>query len=290
MADLPAIEQEILAYWKANAIYSKVKAKNAGGAPFFFCDGPPYATGQIHPGTAWNKSIKDCILRYKRANGFRVRDQPGYDTHGLPIEVKVEQELKINNKKQIEQIGVAKFVQRCKTFASQYIGVISQQFERCGVWMDWERPYVTYQDSYIEAIWRTMAAAHEKKLLTEGVYVVPQCVRCETSLANYELEYEDQDDPSLYVKFKVKGTVSEYLVIWTTTPWTLVANMAVMVHPTHPYVKVKVGAETWIVAKERLDNVMAFRPLESAVLVGELSGKKLEGLQYEHPLDGKIGS
>ncbi|MDE1798235.1 MAG: isoleucine--tRNA ligase, partial [Candidatus Micrarchaeota archaeon] len=140
----------------------------------------------------------------------------------------------------------------------------------------------------IEAIWRTIKAASDKQLLTEGVYVVPQCVRCETSLANYELEYDEQDDPSLYVKFKVKGTANEYLVIWTTTPWTLVANMAVMVHPTHAYVKVKVGDEIWVVAKERLDGVMAFRPLDSAVLVGELSGKKLEGVAYEHPLQSKI--
>ncbi len=290
MADLVSLETNIMAYWKANQIYRKLKARNAGGPKFYFVDGPPYATGQIHPGTAWNKCLKDSFLRYWRARGFNVRDQPGFDTHGLPIEVKVEQELKIANKKEIEsKIGVAKFIAECKRFATQYIGVISTQFERCGGWMDWERPYVTYHDSYIEAIWRTIQAAERKSLLTPGHYVVPQCVRCETTLANYELEYEEETDPSIYVKFKVKDTPNEFLVIWTTTPWTLVGNMGVMVHPTHSYVKVKVREEVWIVAKERLDAVMAFEPLVSPILLGETSGKKLEGLRYEHPLQSKIG-
>ena len=290
MADLVSLENNILAYWKANQIYTKLKRRNAGGPKFLFVDGPPYATGQIHPGTAWNKCLKDSFLRFRRSQGYHVRDQPGFDTHGLPIEVKVEQELKIVDKKEIEsRIGVANFIAECKRFASQYIGVISDQFERCGVWMDFSNPYVTYHDSYIEAIWRTIKAAEEKGLLTEGKYVVPQCVRCETALANYELEYAEQEDPSIYVKFKVKGSANEYLVIWTTTPWTLVGNMAVMVHPTHAYVKVKVRDEVWIVAKERLDAVMAFEPLVSPIIVGEVSGKKLEGVAYVHPLQPKIG-
>jgi len=290
MADLVSLENNILAYWKANQIYAKLKARNAGGPKFYFVDGPPYATGQIHPGTAWNKCLKDSFLRYRRSRGYHVRDQPGFDTHGLPIEVKVEQELKLANKKEIEsRIGVAKFISECKRFASQYISVISGQFERCGVWMDFSNPYITYHDSYIEAVWRTIKASEEKGLLVEGNYVVPQCVRCETSLANYELEYADQEDPSIYVKFKVKGSAAEYLVIWTTTPWTLVGNMAVMVHPTHSYARVKVRDEVWIVAKERLDAVMAFEPLVSPIILGEVSGKKLEGTAYVHPLQEKIG-
>ena len=256
--------------------------------PFYFCDGPPYATGQIHPGTAWNKSIKDAVCRYKRARGFSVRAQPGFDTHGLPIEVKVEQELKITDKREIEKLGVEKFVEKCKSFATQYIGVISGQFERCGVWMDWEHPYITYKDSYIESSWKTVKAAHEKGLLHEGVYVVPYCSRCETTLANYELEYGEQSDPSIYVKFKVQGSENEYLIIWTTTPWTLVSNMAVMVHPIYTYVKVKVDDETWIVAKERLEHLLGLVG-KSAAVSGELSGKKLEKTKYVHPLQEKIG-
>ncbi len=290
MTELAPLENQILAYWKEHDTYHRLVARNSNGPKFFFVDGPPYATGQIHPGTAWNKCLKDSILRYQRAKGCAVFDRPGFDTHGLPIEVKVEQAMKLASKKEIEtKVGIAKFISECKRFASQYIGVISGQFGRCGVWMDFEHPYITYHDSYIEAIWRTIKASDDKGLLTEGHYVVPQCVRCETSLANYELEYQEQEDPSIYVKFKVAGTPNEYLVIWTTTPWTLVGNMGVMVHPTYTYVKAKVRDEIWVIAKERLDSVMAFDPLVSPIIVGEVSGKKLEGTPYEHPLQGKIG-
>ena len=187
MHDSAKLEKDIISFWKAERIYEKVKKECAEGKPYYFCDGPPYATGQIHPGTAWGKAIKDAFLRYRRFRGYSVRAQPGYDTHGLPIEVKVEQELKFTDKRQIEKYGVDKFVQKCKSFATQYIGVISGQFERCGVWMDWQNPYVTYKDEYIESSWKTLQAAHEKGLLHEGVHVVPYCSRCETTLANYEL-------------------------------------------------------------------------------------------------------
>ena len=289
MHDQVKLEKEVLEFWDSGKTYEAVKAQNAQGKQFYFCDGPPYATGQIHPGTAWNKCIKDAVCRYKRACGFNVRSQPGYDTHGLPIEVKVEQEMKLKNKQEIEVVGMEKFVQRCKFFASEHMGVMGRQFFRCGVWMDWEKPYVTYTDSYISKSWGTIKAAHDKGLLQQGNYVVPYCSRCQTTLANYELEYGEQDDPSIYVKFKVNGSENEHLVIWTTTPWTLVSNMAVMAHPTHMYVKVQVGKDVLIVAKERLDTLMAFYPTTSATILGELSGKKLEGTKYEHPLQGKIG-
>jgi len=294
--DQAKLEKEMLHFWKENSIYKSVVGQNKDGKPFYFCDGPPYATGQIHPGTAWNKCMKDAICRHRRASGFAVRAQPGFDTHGLPIEVKVEQELKISDKRQIEKLGVEKFVEKCKGFATQYIGVISSQFERCGVWMDFDNPYITYRDAYIDASWRTIKTAHEKGLLHEGVYVVPYCSRCETTLANYELEYGEQSDPSIYVKFKLAEgdggeggkDGGEYFVIWTTTPWTLVSNMAIMAHPIYTYVKVKVGAETWILAKDRLEPLMSLLG-ESAVVLGEISGKKLEKKEYVHPLQAKIG-
>jgi len=284
----PKLESEILHFWKKEKIHSKLQQSLSEGEQFYFCDGPPYATGQIHPGTAWNKSIKDAICRYKRARGYNVRSQPGYDTHGLPIEVKVEQELKFTNKQQIEDFGVDKFVEKCKAFATQYIGVINGQFERCGVWLDFDNPYITYKDSYIESSWKTIKTAHDKGLLHEGIYVVPYCSRCETTLANYELEYGEQQDPSIYVKFKSAAAENEYFVIWTTTPWTLVSNMAIMAHPVFAYVKVKVGNETWIVAKDRLEHLLKLAGEPSAV-AGELSGKKLEKIKYEHPLQSKIG-
>ncbi len=214
--------------------------------------------------------------------GYDVRSQPGFDTHGLPIEVKVEQELGIKKKKEIEDIGIDKFVVKCKGFADKYIEIMTGQFRSIGIWMDWDNPYITYHDNYIESSWKTLQMAHEKGLMHEGVYVLPYCFRCETTMANYELEYGEETDPSIYVKFPVKGKEGEFLIIWTTTPWTLVANMGVMANPKFTYVKAKVDGETWIVAKERLDTVLNFAQ-KSATIMEEFSGKKLEGLVYLHP-------
>lgn len=286
MYDHRKIEKEVLEFWKKEKIYEKAKQKNSGNEPFYFCDGPPYATGQIHPGTGWNKTVKDAACRYQRMLGRNVRVQAGYDTHGLPIEVKVEQELKFKNKGDIETYGIHKFVEKCKAFATKYIGIMGQQFESLGVWMDFDNPYITYRDEYISSSWKTLKMAHEKGLMHEGVYVLPYCYRCETTMANYELEYDDESDPSIFVKFKVKGQ-DEYLIIWTTTPWTLVANMAIMAHPTFSYVKAKVDGETWILAKERLEYLLGLIG-KSATVVEELPGRKLNGMEYEHPFQDKI--
>ncbi|MFH0927496.1 MAG: isoleucine--tRNA ligase [Candidatus Micrarchaeota archaeon] len=288
MVDLKEIEENVLAYWKSHSIYKKANKRVQGGEPFYFCDGPPYATGQIHPGTAWNKTLKDSIVRYYRAKGCRVRDRPGYDTHGLPIEVQVEKELAITDKKEIEKMGLETFILKCKEYASKYIGIISEQFMRCGIWLDWDNPYVTYENYYINSSWKTIKAAEEKGLLIEGNYVVPYSPASQTSLANYELEYKEKEDPSIYVKFKVKGKDNEYLIIWTTTPWTLVANRAVMVHPTFTYSRIQVDDEIWVIAKERIEHVMGFFPDKSYSALGDCSGKKLEGTQYEHPLQAKL--
>ena len=161
MYDHRKVEKEMLEFWEKNGIYQKAKERNRGKETFYFCDGPPYATGQIHPGTAWNKSIKDAVCRYQ-ARGSDVRAQAGFDTHGLPIEVKVEQELKFKHKREIEKYGMEKFVEKCKAFATQYIGVMGASSSRCGVWMDWDNPYITYQDSYIESSWKTLQMAHEQ--------------------------------------------------------------------------------------------------------------------------------
>jgi isoleucyl-tRNA synthetase len=287
MYDHRKVEKEILEFWAKNDIYNKAKAANAGKETFYFCDGPPYATGQIHPGTGWNKTIKDAVCRYQRIIGKDVRVQAGYDTHGLPIEVKVEQELKFTNKNDIEKYGIGKFVEKCKSFATKYVGIMGDQFKSLGVWMDFETPYITYHDRFIDSSWKTLQMAHERGLLHEGVYVLPYCYRCETTMANYELEYDDETDPSIYVKFKLKEKENEYLLVWTTTPWTLVANMAVMVHPTFAYVKVKVDDEVWIIAKERLEHVMGLVE-KSATVIEELPGRKLKDLGYIHPFQDRI--
>ncbi|HSB46782.1 MAG TPA: isoleucine--tRNA ligase [Candidatus Bilamarchaeum sp.] len=280
------VEKEILEFWKTNGIYAKAKEKNRGKETFYFCDGPPYATGQIHPGTGWNKTLKDAVCRYQRMCGRDVRVQAGYDTHGLPIEVKVEQELKFRNKNDIEKYGIGKFVEKCKAFATKYIGIMGEQFQSLGIWMDFDTPYITYHDAFINSSWKTMKMASEHGLLHEGVYVLPYCYRCETTMANYELEYDDETDPSVYLKLKVKGK-DEYLVVWTTTPWTLVANMAVMAHPGFSYVRAKVDGEVWIVAKERLDHLMGLLE-KSATVIEELPGRKLKDIEYQHPFQDKI--
>lgn len=287
MYDHKKVEKEIQDFWKKNDIYGKAKQKNAGNETFYFCDGPPYATGQIHPGTGWNKTLKDAVCRYQRVCGKDVRVQAGYDTHGLPIEVKVEQQLKFKNKGDIEKYGIGKFVDKCKEFATKYVGIMGGQFESLGVWMDFDRPYITYYDSFINSSWKTLKMAHEKELMHEGVYVLPYCYRCETTLANYELEYDEETDPSIYVKFQLKEKPGEYLIIWTTTPWTLAGNMAAMVHPTYSYVRAQVGDEVWIVAKERLDHLMELVD-KSATVIEELPGRKLKDIQYIHPFQDKI--
>ncbi len=282
------MELKMQEFWKNNGIYKKVKEHAAGRKRFYFCDGPPYATGEIHPGTAWNKTMKDAYIRFYRMLGYDVRDQAGFDTHGLPIEVKVEKKLGIKNKSEIEEkIGVKNFIKECKSFATKYIGVMSEQFRSVGVWMDFEDPYLTYKNEFIEKSWSTIKKAHDKGLLKEELYVVPYCPRCETTSANYELEYHDKTDPSIFVKFKVKGEDNKYLLIWTTTPWTLPANVAVMVHPNETYVEVEAGMERWILAKERVEYVQS-KIDHDLIILSEFSGKALEGLEYEHPLKEEI--
>ncbi len=280
-------EKEVQAFWDKHRIYERVKEKCRSGRSFYFCDGPPYVTGMIHPGTALNKCIKDAVLRFWRFMGRDVRAQPGFDTHGLPIEVKVEQKLGLKSKKEIEDIGIERFVCECRLFAEHYIKVMTEQFKSLGVWMDWDRPYITFKDDYIERSWSTIKRAEEQGLLKRGKYVVAFCPRCETSVANYELEYKERVDPSIFVKFPVKGEARKYLIIWTTTPWTLVANLAVMAHPDEIYVEVDVEGERWIMAKARMEAVLS-KANKDAVVVREFLGKELENLPYDHPFQDLI--
>ena len=284
--DAKKFEQEIRGWWKANDIYGKVKQSHAGDPTWFFLDGPPYASGAIHLGTAWNKIIKDAILRYKTMRGFNVLRQPGWDCHGLPIEVKVEEKLAVKSKKDIEQvIGVQKFVDECRQWAMMHVELMTEQFAGLGVWMDWDSPYITSTDDFIEAAWWTLKRAWERGLLRKDLRVIHWCPRCETALAEHEVrgEYQEVRDPSLFVRFKLLDRPSEYLLIWTTTPWTLPANLAVCVHPEYAYARVKVGDEIYILAEALADTVMKELGMKYELL-GVTRGKELEGLRYEHPL------
>ncbi len=288
MYEYEKTEREMLEFWEREKIYEKAKNKNKKGKKFYFVDGPPYVTGEIHPGTAWNKAIKDAMCRYYRMSGYNVRAQAGYDTHGLPIEVKVEKLLEIKKKNEIEEkFGIERFITECRKFADKYMGIMAEQFKSIGVWMDWDRPYITYEDGYIEKSWETLKMAYDKGLMHQGEYVLPYCYRCETTLANYELEYDEESDPSIFVKFKIKGKNDEFLLVWTTTPWTLVSNMACMVHPNYDYVKVMFGEEAYVFAKGRMDEVERILG-KSGIIIEEMKGKELEGLEYEHPFQNRI--
>ena len=282
-------EAEIHSFWKKGRIQDKARAKSAKQSkPYYFMDGPPYATGHIHMGTALNKILKDIAMRSRRMQGFNVFDRPGYDTHGLPIENKVEQKLGFKGKQDIEKYGVGKFIKECKKFATQFIDVMNQEFVDLGVWMDWKNPYLTLTDDYIEAIWWTFKKANEKKLLYVGKYPVHVCPRCATAVAYNEIEYVKQTDTSVYVKFQLKDKKDTFLVIWTTTPWTLPGNTGVMVHPKYDYSFVKMSnGETWIVAKEKVQELMD--AIEAGFSVEKtVKGKELEGLQYGNPLEKNL--
>ncbi|MCX6815901.1 MAG: isoleucine--tRNA ligase, partial [Candidatus Aenigmarchaeota archaeon] len=275
-------EEQIIDFWQKKKIYKKLKDRK--GKSFYFLDGPPYATGSIHLGTAWNKILKDSYIRFWRMRGFNVWDQPGYDTHGLPIENKVEKEFQIKSKTDIEKLGIEKFIIACRNFATKYIDVMSNQFANLGVWMDWSNPYITLNNSYIEGAWHTFKIAYDKGFLYRGLYPVHVCPHCETSVAYNEIEYAKVTDTAIYVKFPVKGKQNEFLVIWTTTPWTLPANTGVMAKPDADYVKVKVDGQILIVAKDLHEALMQKIGTADYHIVDTMKGKDLAGLEYEYPM------
>jgi isoleucyl-tRNA synthetase len=285
--DPVANERMIREWWERENIYEKVKKLQEGKSCWTFLDGPPYASGAIHLGTAWNKIIKDVVLRYKTMRGFDVTRKPGWDCHGLPIEVKVEEKLGIKSKKEIEsRVGVTEFIERCKEWATDHIGLMTKQFKELGVWMDWDDPYITFRNEYIEAAWWTLKRAYEKDLLKRDLRVIHWCPRCETALAEHEVrgEYREVSDPSVYVKFKLREKPNEYLLIWTTTPWTLPADLAVCVHPDFEYARVLVGDAIYILARGLLQRVFSELGIRQYQILEVSKGKELEGISYEHPL------
>src|SRR2546425_11171463 len=215
------VERQVQEFWKRAKVYQKTVAAREKDEDFYFGDGPPFTSGTIHLGNVLNKTIKDLVVRYQRMRGHHVRDQPGYDMHGLPIEVQVEKTLGITNKKEIEDLGIQKFIDTCRTFALDLLGKMTAQFQSLGIWLDWDRPYMTIRNEYIEGAWWTLNRAHERGWIYEALRSVQWCSRDETALADAEVEYSDETDPSIYVKFALSAGTNESLLIWTTTPWTL---------------------------------------------------------------------
>jgi isoleucyl-tRNA synthetase len=281
-------EEDILKFWKENKIYEKSKKQNSNGKKFYMMDGPPYATGHIHMGTALNKTLKDIALRSKRLQGFDCFDRAGYDTHGVPIEFQVEKEIGSKSKQDIEKFGVKKFIEKCKKYATQHIDVMGEEFKNLGVWMDFDNPYLTLSDKYIETIWDTFKIANEKGLLYLGQYPVHACPRCETAVAFNEIEYKKQEDTSVFVKFQLKEKKDTSLIIWTTTPWTLPSNTGIMVNPKFTYQEIELSSgEKWIIEKSLIPKIM--NELEMGFNVKkEYLGKEMKDWKYENPLSKNL--
>ncbi|HVM45596.1 MAG TPA: isoleucine--tRNA ligase, partial [Candidatus Thermoplasmatota archaeon] len=290
--DLKSLESRISRHWAETDAYRQTRKSREHGKPWFFLDGPPYATGHIHIGTARNKVLKDAYVRHMRMRGFDVRDQPGYDMHGLPIEVKVEKELGFNSKKDIEAHGIDKFVDACRHFALEHLKMMNEEFKELAVWLDWDHPYMTITNEYIEGAWWAIEKAHERGLLFESERVLTWCWRCETALANAEIEFEEREDPSAYVKFPLRDRPGEFLVIWTTTPWTLPANVAIAANPDIDYARVRVAREgreeTLIVAAAVAETVARIGRYESFEVLSTTKGAELEGLHYAHPFAEEV--
>jgi isoleucyl-tRNA synthetase len=287
-----AIEESVQQYWRTRRTYEQVKELHKNDPPYFFVDGPPYTTGHIHLGTAWNKIIKDSILRYKRMRGNHVIARAGYDMHGLPIEVRVEQQLGFASKKDIETYGIGAFIDECRRFAAANKDVMSEQFQRLGVWLDFDDPYQTMQPEYIEAAWWTIRQAADRGMLERGYRVVNWCPRCATAIADAEVEYWDERDPSIFVKFPIDGQDNEYLVIWTTTPWTLPANVAVAVHPSISYARVRAIKDgkvdfLWI-AEPLVEAVLRKARYQDYVILDKKPGTDLVDFVYHSPLRHRI--
>ncbi len=300
------IEEKIIDYWKKNKIYEKLKERNKTGKPFYYLDGPPYTSGKIHVGHAWGKTIRDMVMRYKRMNSYNVYDRAGFDMHGLPTQHKVQQKYNLKTKKDIEEFGLEKFTEECKKLALENMNNMIEEFERLGVWMDFKNPYMPITREYIEGIWWFIKRAYEKGRLYEGLRTLHWDPKDESALSKHELEYKKLKDESIFVKFKIKDKEKEYLLVWTTTPWTIPFNTGVMVNPKVEYSRVKVKEEKKEVKEEKniieskeeeyiliIATELVEKVLEKAKQKGKIKeynieetfkGEKLLGLKYEHPL------
>src|SRR4030042_1061967 len=251
-ADLPKREPEILKQWVEADIYQLILQKSKDRAKFVLHDGPPYANGDIHIGHALNKTLKDIIVKYKTMQGFDSAYVPGWDCDGLPVEHQLFKELGID-KYQISQLD---FRKKAHAYALKYVSIQKEQFIRLGVFGDWQNPYLTLTPDYEESIILAFSELVKKGYVYRGLKPVNWCFKCETALAEAEVEYEDHTSPSIYVKFKLEENKDypqdSYLVIWTTTPWTLIANVAVAVHPDFVYSYIKTSKGRLVIANIRL--------------------------------------
>jgi isoleucyl-tRNA synthetase len=272
--DHPALERELLARWDDEGTFQKLREQNAHGPRFSFMDGPITANAPagVHHGIG--RTLKDVFQRYKALRGHQLRYQNGFDSQGLHVEVQVERSLGLNSKREIEEFGVAEFARRCREFVAKYAAIQTEQFKRLGQWMDWGNDYFTFSDTNIEYIWRFLKECDRRGWLYKGHRATQWCPRCGTSLSKHEQagdeNYAELEHPSLYVRFPLSDRAGEALVVWTTTPWTLPANIAAAVKPDAEY-GLRDGGWRLAVEGEDYDNVV--------------QGEDLVGLEYEGPFD-----
>ena len=292
--NLANTEPEILENIFENGLYNKIIAKNKDRKTFILHDGPPYANGPIHIGHALNKILKDTIVRYKSLQGFRSDFIPGFDTHGLPTEIKAIEKLKLNR----EEIEVNKFRDTCKEFNKEFIKLQTDGFKRLGILGDWENPYITYNKEIEKEQLDVFGTMYEKGYIYKGLKPVYWCASCQTALAEAEIEYADHKSKSIYVKFEVtnsKGLFDKkdtYLVIWTTTPWTLPGNMAITISDKYDYALVKVKRdgkeENYIVMDDMVEDLMKTFGIEEYEKVKTIKNEELSGVEYKHPFIDRI--
>ena len=288
-ANLPEREPDMLAWWKKENIYEKKQIKNKGRKKFVLHDGPPYANGNIHIGTALNKIIKDIIIKYKSISGYDAPYTPGWDTHGLPIEHAAIKILGLNR----HELNPLDLRRECKQYALQCLDLQREDFKRLGVSGDWDHPYVTLHPEYEAKQIEVFGAMAKNGHIYKGLKSVYWCTSCETALAEAEIEYAEKKSHSIYVKFPLlddKGTLpiginnhNVYAVIWTTTPWTLPANVAICVNAELEYAWVEAGQEIYLLAAELIDAVMAAAKIENYSIISRMKGADLEDILFSHP-------
>jgi len=284
-ADLPNREPKLLKIFEDKGLYKKIRDLRAGAKKFILHDGPPYANGSIHMGHALNKILKDITIRYMTMRGYDAPYVPGWDCHGLPVEHQLFKELKMT-KYDIDQV---KFRKLAYDYAMKYVGIQREEFKRLGIMGNWEDPYLTLAKSYEAQIIRSFGALVEKGYIYKDLKPVNWCASCETALAEAEVEYEDKTSPSVFVKFPTgyHGPDS-YFIIWTTTPWTLLANVAIAVHPDQDYVLAKIGdrlfaGQKFIVAKALLGKFMEKAGIKDYEVISTIKGAELESAEAKHP-------
>ncbi len=288
--DFPKIEEEIQEFWIKKNIFERSIEERSENKVFTFYDGPPFATGLPHPGHLLQSTIKDAIPRYWTMKGYRVKRVWGWDCHGLPVENLIEKDLGLKSRKEILEYGIDKFNSACRSSVLKYDQEWRKYINRIGRWVDMDNSYMTMNDDYIESVWWVFAELYKKGLVYKDFRVSLYCPRCATPLSNHEItmghSYRDAEDPSIVIKFKIKGKDNEYLLAWTTTPWTLPANTAIAVNPEMWYLifKMQNNNEIWILAENRIKEVLGDDFL-NAKIEKRVLGSELEGLEYEPLFD-----